>query len=1177
MSTNSTKTIKGRIINKHGTEEYWILSVYTDLEKSALRDNPFIPLDGELVIYDPDSVYTNRRIKIGDGVTNVVDLPFIGGGDNKAIIDVVELPTENINENVFYRLLTSSFWIGGSTLPWTCHIVEELPSEGELLTSDFENFTFYYLTADGSVSGYADEELAAVTGFSAGWYDIAFIMEMLGGTWGGIVYTKDTVSSDENTVTLLLNSKLYDFKGSWKGVGGDESEGSGKVIIDIISFPIEDIVTDTFYRLLTGEFYVDKAPFPWTCTIVEDLPEVGVPITSDMSAIESWVFYYSVTTGSVSGYIDDTLSNATGLSTGWHNIATVMEMLGGTWGGIFYNESNLPSDSGTASLLLKYSLYYYKEEWNEVGGDGGEKVGRFGTGTGAEIFNVYALNIASGNYSHAEGFNTTAKGEASHVEGRSSYAEGEYSHAEGEETHAGGYGAHAEGTGVSATGQYSHAEGNNTIAEGDQSHAEGNRSHAEGDASHSEGDNTTAKGNASHSEGWGSHAEGYCTHAEGYETTAKGDASHAEGWGSHAEGNNSHAEGHNSHAEGNYSHAEGDQSHAEGTYSHAEGTHTHAEGAGSHAEGFNTHAHGNASHAEGGGWAYVKRITGEADATTYAIDSVDNLVVGAAIRNVILNNNVPTYITAKIMALDVDNSTITVSRTLSVETALDNHGVDIYVSGLALGQCSHVEGYRNIAAGSSQHVQGEFNVIDPEYNIKNPTDRGKYAHIVGNGTDHTARSNAHTLDWGGTAWYAGEVKVGGTGQDDKNAKKLATEEYVDSKIGSGGDGKAIIDVVELPTENINEQAFYRLLTGALVFDQYIQNSYTVYCVESLPEVGEPATNSDNSQGNLYYNVQDGSLNGYIDANLSAMMGAPEGWYLAEVLLQTLDYSYSGVITNILDDPIDGTFRLLLEYVIYSYKEGKWTSQKTIGWAGTGTAAEIFNHPSNIASGIASHAEGNNSHAEGYSSHAEGAYSHAAGDYSHAEGAGTAAHGDASHAEGSNTTARGHFSHAEGQMTYANAECSHTEGYGTMANGGRAHAEGLFTRADGNDAHAEGCNTIASGEHQHAQGIYNIEDTENKYAHIVGNGTGYDNRSNAHTIDWEGNAWFAGNVYVGGTGQDDPEAKILATEEYVDTKIAEGGGDGGLPPCPTEDGNYILNISNGAATWVAISRAEEAKF
>jgi len=64
------------------------------------------------------------------------------------------------------------------------------------------------------------------------------------------------------------------------------------------------------------------------------------------------------------------------------------------------------------------------------------------------------------------------------------------------------------------------------------------------------------------------------------------------------------------------------------------------------------------------------------------------------------------------------------------------------------------------------------------------------------------------------------------------------------------------------------------------------------------------------------------------------------------------------------------------------------------------------------------------------------------------------------------------------------------------------------------------------------GVYGIPDTEGKYVHTTGNGRSEDERSNAHTIDWAGNAWFAGDVYVGGTGQDDPDAKRLATIEDV---------------------------------------------
>jgi hypothetical protein len=64
---------------------------------------------------------------------------------------------------------------------------------------------------------------------------------------------------------------------------------------------------------------------------------------------------------------------------------------------------------------------------------------------------------------------------------------------------------------------------------------------------------------------------------------------------------------------------------------------------------------------------------------------------------------------------------------------------------------------------------------------------------------------------------------------------------------------------------------------------------------------------------------------------------------------------------------------------------------------------------------------------------------------------------------------------------------------------------------GTDSHTEGHCTQAYGYAQHVQGKYNIIDTEEKYAHIVGNGESDSERSNAHTLDWEGNACYAGSV------------------------------------------------------------------
>ena len=133
-----------------------------------------------------------------------------------------------------------------------------------------------------------------------------------------------------------------------------------------------------------------------------------------------------------------------------------------------------------------------------------------------------------------------------------------------------------------------------------------------------------------------------------------------------------------------------------------------------------------------------------------------------------------------------------------------------------------------------------------------------------------------------------------------------------------------------------------------------------------------------------------------------------------------------------------------------------------------------------------------------------------GPNSHAEGLRCTASGVDSHAEGYRATALGENSHAEGNSTEASGNASHAEGEYTTASGNASHAEGSNTIASGYNSHAEGSGTIAKGDNSHTQGKYNIEDTNNKYAHIVGNGT-YSARSNAHTLDWSGNAWYAGQV------------------------------------------------------------------
>lgn len=67
------KIINGRIINKHDIEANW------------LKAENFIPKQGEIIIYDVDENYNYERMKIGDGVHVVNDLPFSDESVNVAL------------------------------------------------------------------------------------------------------------------------------------------------------------------------------------------------------------------------------------------------------------------------------------------------------------------------------------------------------------------------------------------------------------------------------------------------------------------------------------------------------------------------------------------------------------------------------------------------------------------------------------------------------------------------------------------------------------------------------------------------------------------------------------------------------------------------------------------------------------------------------------------------------------------------------------------------------------------------------------------------------------------------------------------------------------------------------------------------------------------------------------
>lgn len=58
-------TMRARICQLHKTESEW----------NKLPD--FIPLPGELIVFDPDRQHRYARVKIGDGITKLQNISFL--------------------------------------------------------------------------------------------------------------------------------------------------------------------------------------------------------------------------------------------------------------------------------------------------------------------------------------------------------------------------------------------------------------------------------------------------------------------------------------------------------------------------------------------------------------------------------------------------------------------------------------------------------------------------------------------------------------------------------------------------------------------------------------------------------------------------------------------------------------------------------------------------------------------------------------------------------------------------------------------------------------------------------------------------------------------------------------------------------------------------------------------
>ncbi len=356
----------------------------------------------------------------------------------------------------------------------------------------------------------------------------------------------------------------------------------------------------------------------------------------------------------------------------------------------------------------------------------------------------------------------------------------------------------------------------------------------------------------------------------------------------------------------------------------------------------------------------------------------------------------------------------------------------------------------------------------------------------------------------GEAWFAGDVYTGSTGgtNKDEGSKKLATEEYVNNNSFSGD------------YEDLTNKPFYLEEAWTFISDTFSQSN-TALIVKHNEDL---YSNCFNELGRYRFTINGTDIYEYEKTSTGT---TPQGFIIGDSSMQTIPFALRqvqstgtetwfqivGNITNVTSCKAEyyTSSAKHLDDIFLSSNIARTEDQVGLK---TSQGGEVFNDiTNNVAQAI----------------------------YAHAEGEDTDAGGQASHAEGRWTITTGTGSHAEGVNSITSGTGAHAEGVSTYAKGTGAHAEGQQARAEANGAHAEGVSTQASGPAQHVEGKYNIESAD--LAHIIGNGTSGSARSNAHTLDWDGNAWYAGDVYVGSTSgkNKDDGSKKVATEEYVDNK------------------------------------------
>lgn len=457
-------------------------------------------------------------------------------------------------------------------------------------------------------------------------------------------------------------------------------------------------------------------------------------------------------------------------------------------------------------------------------------------------------------------------------------------------------------------------------------------------------------------------------------------------------------------------------------------------------------------------------------------------------------------------------------------TTTGAHGVNAYSEGnntLALGNYTHTEGYKTYAAASGSHAEGFMNVVF-----------GVDSHSEG-ARNISVGQASHTEGMRNTALGKGSHIEGFKNQTGRKStwSHIEGEGNLIKGMASHGEG-----------------------AGNIIYDD----------IEVIETVNEDGSITTTEKNNIAYSHVEGYSNkvdaskAHAEGEFNIVRGASahaEGKNTQANAKQSHTEGI-GTIANGNFVHVQGQYNIpapmsYADIVGNGKSDTERSNAYTLKWTGDAHYAgdvyansewEVDSNGKLIATGnkLATETEVTNS-LQALAAETETAINTAINNLNIENGSGTRS------IQQENATASNQDTAAFNDST-ASGKYATSFGLGTTAATQGTTASGYYTHAQGSNYQSVRgrANLITSGKN-------NQPISAGLFADIVGGGSSSDSgatRANIYTLDWSGNAHFAGDVYAGATWAENSAGKNivattnakkkLATEEYVDNKFNGGG-------------------------------------